>query len=120
MKEWNNYAMLICDEGKNAEYTRLVRQMGAYNPVPSRYGIWQDTGLTYKNIPVERVLEDPYFKSSQRSFFVQMADFCAYALLRREKPLASKNKYGLHTSFDRLANVVVREASPADPMGIIR
>lgn len=91
MLAWQSYAMLICDEGKESEYTRLVRKMGVFNPIPSRYGVWQDTGRATRNIPIDRIIEDPFFKNSERSYFIQLADFCAYALLRKEKHLASKN-----------------------------
>lgn len=57
-------------------------------------GAWPE-GTVTRSIPVELILEDPVFKVSQRSYFIQLADFCAYALLRRERPLASKTKYGL-------------------------
>ena len=120
MEAWDSHAMLICDEGKEAEYTRLIRKMGVYNPIGSRYGVWLDTGEASKNLPITRILEDPFFKQSDRSYFVQLADFVAYGLLRREKHLASKNRYGLHRSFDELQNVVVRACNPRDPMGVIR
>lgn len=120
MQAWDSNALLICDEGKEAEYIRLVRKMSVHNPIPSRYGVWLDTGEASRNLPLDRIIEDPFFKQSDKSYFVQMADFCAYGLLRREKALASKNRYGIHKSFNQLGDVVVRAANPADPMGVIR
>ncbi|GFO80521.1 MAG: hypothetical protein A49_01480 [Methyloceanibacter sp.] len=117
METWDSHAMLICNEGKELEFIRLMRKMGIYNPVP----IYVTPGvLEVQNLPTTRILEDPFFKSSDRSYFVQMADFVAYGLLRREKRLAAKDHYGLHTCFDLLTDVVAREASRTDPMGIIR
>ena len=117
METWDSHAMLICDEGKESEFTRLMRKMGVYNPVP----VYIAPGvLETQNLPTVRILEDPFFKPSHRSFFVQMADFVAYGLLRREQALASKNAYYLHTCFDLLRDVVAREASLTDPMGVIR
>jgi Protein of unknown function (DUF3800) len=69
------------------------------------------------NIPVELILEDPVFKVSQRSYFIQLADFCAYALLRKERPLASKTKYGLDTAFELLNPVLLTQATRYDPQG---
>ncbi|HEX8737415.1 MAG TPA: DUF3800 domain-containing protein, partial [Pyrinomonadaceae bacterium] len=105
MQACNGHIMLMCDEGKDEIYTRLCRRMGVYNPIPSKYGSWDwnGNGALHKNIPIERIIEDPIFKDSKRSYFVQLADFCAYALLRREHQLPSKNAYGLHKSFDLLA-----------------
>lgn len=119
MQANDTYAVLISDEGNEAEYTRLTRRMSVHNPIPSRFGYWLDTGKATKNIPLDRLLDDPFFRDSKRSYFVQMADFCAYALLRREVQLPSKNKYGLHTAFELLEPICVKQANPRDPLGII-
>lgn len=117
MEAWDSHAILIVDEGKEAEMTRLCRKMAVFNPVPVYTG---PRTLVTQNVATQRILEDPFFKDSSKSFFVQMADFVAYGLLRREQHLASKNKYGLHECFDLLTDVAVREASPKDAMGVIR
>lgn len=120
MKAWDSRAMLICDKGKEAAYIRLIRRMGVYNPIPSRFSVWHDTGESTKNIPIELILEDPFFKRSNESYFIQLVDFAAYALLRREVPIASKTKYGLDKAFAYLSSILVREANSSDPEGIIR
>jgi hypothetical protein len=112
MEAWDSHALLICDEGKEAEYTHLARKLSVFNPIT--------VGPYTNNVATRKILEDPFFKPSHKSYFIQMADFVAYALLRREKPLASKNRYGIHKSFDALTDVVAREAAPRDPMGVIR
>ncbi len=120
LQAWGSHGILICDQGNELAYTRLVRRMSVYNPMPSSFGVWQDTGSSWRNFPIDRIVEDPFFKSSDQSYFIQLCDFAAYALLRRENPLPSKNKYGLHESFNRLSPILVREARPRDPDGIIR
>lgn len=120
LKAWGSHTILVCDKGKETAYTRLVRRLYVYNPIPSQYGVWQDTGQSWKSIPLDRVVEDPFFKESAQSYFVQLVDFSAYALLRRERPVPSKTKYGLDTAFDILSPILVREARPSDPEGIIR
>ena len=119
MAEWRSHAVMIHDEGK--DYSHVVRRMGIYNPVPSRYGKWPD-GLTYKNMPTERLIEDIIYRDSKSSPFIQMADFCAYALFRSEYPLASKTKYGLDKAFEVLAPICITAASETDSrkLGIIR
>ncbi len=119
MAEWRSHAMMIHDEGK--DYSQLVRRMTVYNPVPSRYGKWPN-GLAYKNMPIERLVEDIVYRDSRKSSFIQMADFCSYALFRSEYPLASKTKYGLDKAFDLLAPICLKTASESDPrkLGIIR
>ncbi len=122
MQSCNSRALLICDQGKDAIYTRLCRKMGVYNPIPSMYGGWNDGGANSfsKNIPIEKIIEDPIFKDSKKSYFVQLADFCAYSLLRREHQIASKNAYGLHKAFNELIPICVKEANKKDPLGIVR
>ena len=83
MQARNSYAHLICDEGKERQYTALVRRMRVHNHIPSRFGTWDDGSLT-KNIPLDRIIEDPQFKESHRSYFIQHADFMAFGLLRRK------------------------------------
>ena len=94
--------------------------MGIYNPIPSQYGLWEDTGTVTKNIPIGRIIEDPFFKESGQSYLIQMVDFCAYALLRRERPVPSKTEYRLHEAFDALGPILVREATGKDAEGIVR
>lgn len=120
LQAWGSHGILICDQGNELSYTRLVRKMAVFNPVPSNQGIWQDGGSSWRNFPIDRIVEDPFFKPSDQSYFIQLCDFAAYALLRRENPLASKTKYGLDQSFARLDPILAREARPRDPEGIIR
>lgn len=112
METWNSHALLICDVGNEAEYVKQVRKMSVRNVI--------NVGPYSNNVRTTRIIEDPFFKSSDKSYFIQLADFCSYALLRREKRLPSKDKYGIHRAFDELKDVVVREVAPRDPMGIIR
>ena len=119
MEAWESYAILICDEGKEAQYTKLRRKMGAYNPVPGIYDTLENGGRT-KNITIDRIIEDPFFKDSNRSYFIQLVDFCAFALLRREYPIPARTRYGLHEAFDLLSGILVRAATRADQEGIIR
>ena len=100
--------------------TRLVRKMRRYNPIPSKYGVWLDDGSYSRNFPIRRIAEDPVFKDSAASAFIQMADFCVHALLQKERPLPSKKKYMLHKAFECLKPICVLAAHPRDPFGIIR
>ena len=122
MTAWDSQAILICDEGKEAVYTRLARRMGIYNPIPSQFGVWPNPGGTWKNIPLDRIIEDPIFKESRKSYFVQFADFCAFALLRMENPIPARTKYGLDQAFNILAPICFQGANLRDPkrLGIVR
>ena len=112
MEAWDSHALLIYDEGKEIEYTKLLRKLSVFNPI--------SVGPYSNNVATKRIIEDPFFRQSDRSYFIQLADFSAYALLRKEKRLPSKDRYGIHQCFDLLEPVVVREVNRNDPLGIIR
>lgn len=113
-------AIIFADEGKQVEITRAVRRMHKFNPIPSSRGGWPE-GKT-RNIVVERVLEDPVFRSSRESLFIQLADCAAFALLKREAPPTPNiEKYGIHNFFEQcLAGVCYKPACHSDPLGIVR
>lgn len=119
MQKRDSYAHFICDQGKENQYTRLIRKMKVHNHIPSRYGSWED-GKATKNIPIERIIEDPQFRDSASSYFIQHADFIAFALLRREKPTSRIKRHGSHKSFDVLDICLERACNPRDPKGVIR
>ena len=85
--------------------------MGTFNPIPSKFSYWSDTGRKTKNIPITNILEDVFYKDSRKSYFIQLADFRAYALLRNKIPLPSKTKYGIDSAFNILAPVGEPEIS---------
>ena len=93
--------LLIFDEGEQAEITRRIRRMKVHNPIPSNRGTWDD-GRATKNIPLSNIVEDPVFKDSKSSYFIQLADFCAYALLRSERPIQSRSDLGYDTMYEEL------------------
>lgn len=119
MTAWDSYAHLICDEGKETQYVRMVRRMRVHNPIPSRYDAW-DSGAATKNIPLDRIIEDPQFKKSSVSYFIQTVDFLAHGLLRREIPTPKARQRRIHLSFNQLNSVLTRECHKADPHGVIR
>jgi len=119
-KRFQQNAILIFDEGNEPSVVAAIRRMRRYNPVPSAFGIWWDTGAFWKNMPLTRIIEDPFFKDSRKSFFIQMADWCAYALLRHDNPTPKARKYGLHQAFPALQPILFLHASYGDPYGVVR
>ena len=117
-------ARLLCffDEGEEIGITKRIRRMRVHNPIPSNQGVWVASGKATKNIVLSNIVEDPVFKDSAASFFIQLADFCAYALLRSERPIASRTALGYNTMYDELRTATRRFTNPSDPrgMGIIR
>ena len=112
----NSVGMLICDEGNENKLTSIVRKMKKRNPVPSAV-----LHHTTRNLPLKHIIEDPLFKTSKSSYFVQLADFLAFSLLRNEKPLPGTLE-PVKTAFNQLDKTLVKEAFARDPKkkGIVR
>ncbi len=118
----NAHVLLFSDEGQEAIFTKRIRKMRVYNPIPSSQGTWAETGNFTQNIPLSQFVEDPIFKDSKNSYFIQLVDFAAYALLRSERPIPSRSVLGYDKLYDILRPVTVSENNPRDPrgLGIIR
>ncbi len=120
MRVAGSHALAIFDEGKEREIRRLVRRMSVFNPIPSAYGGWQN-GASMQSIVLDRFIDDPFFKSSAASYFLQMVDFSAWALLKREvapSPFIARMKY--EKAHKLLEPICFRKASKSDPLGIVR
>ena len=77
----NRHAFLIFDEGREEMVARLYHRLRGRNPVPSKYDVWED-GERTKDIPIEKVIGGPAFRSSHSDYLLQMADLIAHALLQ--------------------------------------
>lgn len=120
--ENRSYILRMVDEGKDVELRKVARRSAIYNMVGSQYGAWED-GSPAKNIPNDRLIEDPIFRSSERSYFLQLADFVAYALLKSETPPTPLvARYRLNECYERLKPIIITKASNKDPrkLGIVR
>ena len=114
-------AFIISDEGRETEIVRAIRKMHVLNHIPSKFGEWSDGNPT-KNIVTKRIIEDPVFKPSHRSHFLQLADCVAFALLKREVPPTSNIlKYKINEMFEEtMASVCYKPSAKNDPLGIVR
>lgn len=121
LETYNAYGILVCDEGNESSLVSIVRKMKKENIIPSSeyYRVSQDQ-LHY-NVPLERIIEDPLFKTSKSSYFIQLADFIALGLLRNEKPL-EKTLNKVQQAFNNLDKTLVRQACTKDHKnkGIVR
>lgn len=113
-------AILVSDRGREPEIVKLRRKLSVNNLIPSRYGGWHD-GVV-RNIPLTNFVEDVFFQDSARSYFIQLVDCVAFALLKREVvPTPQVKKYAIDKAFDKcLRGICVKAASPRDPDGVVR
>ena len=114
------HAFLIFDEGKEEMVARLYHRLRGRNPVPSRYDVWED-GERTRNIPIEKVIGGPAFRSSHSDYLLQMADLIAHALLKQEEePVPRVQRLGIGQAFGILDRALNRRASRRDPQGVVR
>ena len=114
------YAHLIFDEGGERMVRRLYGRLRSRNLVPSRYEVWED-GQATKDIPIERIIGGPSFRSSQDDDVLQMADLIAHALLKQEEePSQRVKEMGINLAFGILDRALNRRASRTDPQGVVR
>ena len=116
----NRHAFLIFDEGKEEMIARLYGRLKVRNHVPSRYDLWED-GEKTSNIPIERVIGGPAFRSSKDDYLLQMADFVAHALLKQEEaPVPRVEDHGIDGAFSILDKALNRQAARRDAQGVVR
>ncbi len=108
--------IVFCDHTDDKKLMLLLRKKRHYNPVPNA----QALGSGYRNLPLQYVIEDPSFRDSAHSYFVQAADLAAFLLYQRERPNTYIKMKSGHNYFARLTPVLCRVASPGDPDGIVR
>lgn len=105
--------MIFSDEGNERTMRLLLRKMRVYNPIQSHWG------GTY-NAKVTKIIEDVTFRKSNTSYFIQTVDVIAFLLFRMDYPKGSTRKYNLDKMFPLIASILLKEASPADPYGVVR
>lgn len=111
----DDLGMVLPDVGEVKKVTDVLRKMRRFNPVPNR----PPHGPGYRNLLVSNLIEDPYFKDSRHSYFIQAADLAAFLLYQRLSPSAYAKKKSLNKYFCRLSSVCCKVASAADPDGIV-
>ena len=116
----SSHALLIFDTGKERQITALARKLSVFNHIPSQFDRWQDGSRT-RNIVTDRIVEDPVFRDSKQSYFLQLVDFAAFALLKHEvAPTEFIARWNYHELFTLLEPVLCRAATYRNPLGIVR
>lgn len=105
--------MIVPDNTDGETLRLLVRKMRHYNLVPSKFS------LESRNVPISSVIEDPVFKDSRHSYFIQLADVCAYFARQYLKPNKVVRKQGAKTYYERLRPVLVKKAASNNLLGMV-
>ena len=111
-----DYGMVFPDHTDDKKLTLLLRQMRRYNPVPNQVAF----GSGYRNLTLTRLVEDPNFRDSSHSYFIQAADVAAYLLYQNLAPNSYMRKTGGSSYFNRLQPILCTVASNQNPLGIVK
>ena len=109
------YALTIFRQEPDDIVVRTYERLRNYNPVPVRVGACGD-GWHTRNLPIDRIIGGPVFRSPHTDCLLQVAGLVAQALLWREEPVAGLDS-GAFAILDRALN---RRASRNDPLGVVR
>jgi hypothetical protein len=110
----HEHGIILPDHTDNKKLTQLLRKMRHYNPVPS-----QIQNSSSRNLVLTRIAEDPNFRDSAHSYFVQATDLVAYLLQQMYEPNQYMKKKSGHNYFKRLDPVLCKVACNKNPLGIV-
>jgi hypothetical protein len=96
---------------------KLVRRMRKYNPIPNAAAAFPGGG--YRDMPIKNVVEDPVMRDSGHSYFVQMVDVVAYFVRQNYRPSRYVRQKGAAGYVSRLSHILLKQAAPAHPLGIV-
>jgi hypothetical protein len=113
-KEAKDKGIVIVDDTDSIKLQSLQRKIRVYNPLPSHY-----SNGSY-NSPIDNIIEDPFSRNSNQSYFIQTVDVIAHLLYRKEYPKGSLKKFGLENQFIKLDPILLKQASKNDNLGIVR
>ena len=105
--------IIIPDNTDQKKLTKLSRKMRIHNTVTNTGGIG------YRNLPIKNLIEDPFFKDSADSYFIQTADLIAYLLYQYKCPNKYMKKNGGEKYFKKLDPILCKVASNSNPLGIV-
>jgi hypothetical protein len=102
--------MILFDRGNEHQITTHVRKL-------------LGTGAgseTVHGVRIGEVIEDPIFRVSADSMFIQSTDVIAYSYKEKEFPQASRQKHQAHKIFERKLSEICFRSNISGEDGIIR
>ncbi len=108
----NEKGMIFTDTTDSIKLRKLLRKMRAYNPITSQYS-------GYLALPLNHIIEDPNFRDSAFSYYIQAADLASFLLYQYFAPNAYMKKIGGKNYFKRLEPILCKKASRTHEYGIV-
>ncbi len=118
-KNLHERGIVFPDNTDGGKLKRFLTDMRQNNLIVFR----QAHGIpTYKNEPIQVIIEDPVLRDSRNSYFIQAADCAAFLLKQSIEPSAYMKRQGGNAYLNRLAPVLCKQASYKDltGLGIVR
>ena len=103
--------MIFPNHTDDKKLTQLLRQMRRYNPIPNQATF----GPGFRNLTLGKIVEDPNFRDSGHSYFIQATDLAAYLLYQHLTPNAYMKKKAGYNYFAKLDPILCKVVSSKDP-----
>lgn len=110
LKNEKRYGLLFFDRANEKHINTHVRKLLGTGA----------SGETVPDVRIGWVIEDPIFRVSSDSIFIQSADVIAYTLKEKDFPQTSRKKFQADRIFERKLEKVCFKSQFADEDGIIR
>jgi hypothetical protein len=107
--------MIIPDNTDAKKLTALLRKMRRFNAVPSQ-SYFAQQGVSYRNLRLQYVIEDPFYKDSADSLIHQIVDVVAYFARQYFEPNRNVKKFGAKNYYARLLPVINRRIGGSLPI----
>ncbi|HUU44411.1 MAG TPA: DUF3800 domain-containing protein [Acidobacteriota bacterium] len=108
------HGIIVADAGHEYTVRKIARRMMAFNPIPSQI---KPGSSIHK--PVVKIIEDPFFRDSAHSYFVQLADILTWLCRLRHDSTKQQRKWGMHRIFTALRPILKLQASRYDHYGFV-
>lgn len=108
--------MILPDRTDNKKLQMILRKMRRYNVIPNYQNLF---GVGGRNLTLEFIIEDPFFKESAHSYFIQMTDLIAYYVRQLYEPNVYFKKKGGAKYFYKLDPILCKHASRSHQYGIV-
>lgn len=106
--------IILPDNTDGEKLIKLTRKMRRFNPIPSQFGENQT-----RRLELTSIIEDPFLKDSEHSFFLQICDVIAYFLRQMYEPNSYIKKKGVKNYYQRLEPILMKKASTKHHLGIV-